>query len=131
MITLCFYLEQRVGPGPDLTEWLAMKEEFGCELISIHWKHTVENDQTAQVPQYPSVLNVMQTYPEADHVFLREGEDTEFANLPAPTGDVVYFFGRNSHGFRSDLEDIEGLTWVNVPGGDLWSHDAARAVLEA
>lgn len=134
MITICFYLEQQgatpSASGPDLTEWLALREEFGCELISIHWKHTVENEQTAQVEQCRSPLSVMYQHPEATHVFLSEGRETEFADLPSPTGDVIYYIGRNSHGFRSDLEDIQGLTWANLPGGDLWSHEAARAVLE-
>ena len=129
-ITLCFYLFQTEPTGPDLTEWLAMKEEFGCELISIHWKHSVENEQTAQVEQRGSPLAVMTENPEATHVFLKPGAEVEFADLPAPTGDVFYYIGRNSQGFRSDLDGFEGLTWASLPGGDLWAHDAARAVLE-
>jgi hypothetical protein len=134
MITLCFYLEQQGAtdavPGPNLTEWLALKAEFGCELASIHWKHTVENAQTAQVDQYPSPMQVYSNNPEATHVFISEGAETEFADLPTPPGDVVYYIGRNSHGFRNDLIDFEGLTFANLPGGDLWAHEAARAVLE-
>jgi hypothetical protein len=130
MITLCFYLFQTEPTGPDLTEWLAMKEEFGCELISINWNHTIENEQTAQVEQCPSPLCVWSENQGATHVFLKPGAETEFADLPAPTGDVIYYFGRNSKGFRSDLDGIAGLTFANLPGGDLWAHEAARVVLE-
>lgn len=131
MITICFYLEQRATTGPDLTEWLALKAEFGCELVSINWNHTVMNEDTAQVAQYQNVFGVYLANEGATHVFLGEGKGTTLADLPAPTGDVVYYIGRNSHAFRSDLDGIEGLTWASLPGGDLWSHDAARAVLES
>lgn len=131
MITICFYLEQRATTGPDLTAWLAMKTEFGCELASINWKHTVQNADTAQVAQYPSVLHVYMANPSATHIFLGEGKETALADLPTPTGDVIYYIGRNSHAFRNDLEGFEGLTWASLPGGDLWAHEAARAVLES
>jgi hypothetical protein len=133
MITICFYLEQQgataEAPGPNLTEWLALKQEFGCELVSIHWKHTIENAHTAQVAQVTNVLSVYQANPEATHIFLTEGAEVEFADLPVPTGDMVYYIGRNSHGFRSDLEGIAELTHANLPGGDLWAPEAARLVL--
>jgi hypothetical protein len=133
VITLCFYLEQQGAtdeyPGPDLTEWLALKQEFGCELASIHWKHTVENPQTAQVEQYPSPMHVYSDNPLATHVFLTEGAELEFADLQPPIGDMVYYIGRNSHGFRADLEGVAGLVHANLPGGDLWAHEAARLVL--
>ena len=135
MIGLCFYLEQQgatdSAPGPNLTEWLALKAEFGCELFSIHWKPTVENSHTTQVAQYPSILHVYWAKQVATHVFLKEGVETALADLPAPAGDVIYYIGRNSHAFRRDLEDFKGLTWASLPGGNLWAHEAARVLLES
>jgi hypothetical protein len=107
-----------------------MKEEFGCELISINWNHTIENEHTAQVKQCPTPLCVWSENPEATHVFLKPGSEVAFADLPAPTGDVIYYFGRNSQGFRSDLDGLDGLSFASLPGAELWAHEAARAVLE-
>lgn len=130
MITICFYLEQRSSSGPDLTEWFALKSEFGCELIAIEWTGYVANADTAQVTKVPSIYHVHRTNLDATHVLLKEGAGVELSTLPAPTGDVVFYIGRNSHAFRSDLDGLAGLTWAHLSGGDLWAHEAARAVLE-
>jgi hypothetical protein len=74
-------------------------------------------------------MHVYSDNPLATHVFLTEGAGVEFADLQPPIGDMVYYIGRNSHGFRNDLEGVTGLTHANLPGGDLWAHEAARLVL--
>jgi hypothetical protein len=131
VITLVFYLEQGAITGPDLTKWLSLKRDFGCELIGIEWKHYKSNSHTDQIVKVPTLFHAHVINESAPtHVYLSEFAGVEFSKPKSRGGDAVYYFGRNSHGFRGELEGLDGLTWANLAGGDMWSVDAARAVLE-
>ena len=131
MVTVVFYLEQRELSGPDMHEWFKLRDEFGCELVGIRWKHVEYNLDLDEIEIVPTIYHAFWPRAAATHVFLSEGGAVDFSSLPAPTGDVVYYIGRNAGGYRGELDDLAGLTIASLPGaGDLWAHEAARAVLE-
>ncbi len=133
-VTICFFLEQRSIDGPNLRDWHSIRDDFGVSLIAINWKVTNKrNTDTDAITKHVSLVAALEANPDHAHIFLEKATGpnvTDLVDFTPPAGDILYVFGRNSHGFRGDLQG-SGVPWLNLPGRGLYAHEAARGLLES
>jgi hypothetical protein len=110
--------------------WNTIAVAFGMDkliMIDPGKAGTFQGRDLANVESHLTLSDVVEAYPNSNHVFADNVDGTNIEDYTWPTlsEDTIIFIGRNSRGFRGDDVDIPGDR-ISIPSAtEFWADQAA------